>query len=73
MLLLAMTPMTTHRTTLSSAESRRQMEESIERAMTRYKSEFEAMREKSARLRALREAHDLEAVPVAPTKGRRKA
>lgn len=49
------------------------MEESIERAMTRYKSEFEAMREKSARLRALREAHDLEAVPVAPTKGRRKA
>ena len=68
-----MTPMTTHRTTLSSAESRRQMEESIDQAMTRYKSEFEAMREKTARLRALREARDLEAAQAAAVpKGRRK-
>lgn len=56
-----MTPITPHQNTLSSAESRRQLDESIERAMDRYRTDFEAVRENSARLRAVREARDREA------------
>lgn len=63
-----MTPITTHQNTLSSAESRRQLDESIERAMDRYRTDFEAVRENSARLRAVREARDREAAatPASP-------
>lgn len=57
---LFMTPIMTHQNTLSSADSRRQLEQSIERAMERYRSDFEAVREKSAKLRAQREALDAE-------------
>lgn len=56
-----MTPMTTHQGRLSSADSRRQLEESIARAMDRYRTDFEAVREKSAKLRAQREAAEAEA------------
>lgn len=68
-----MTPITTHQNSLSSAESRRQLDESIERAMERNRGELEAVRQKSARLRALREASESEAVPAPRTKTRRKA
>lgn len=51
-----MTPITTHQNVLSSADNRRRLDESISRAMERYKSDFEAVREKSARLRAARES-----------------
>lgn len=68
-----MTPMTTHQNQLSSAESRRQLDESIERAMERYRGEFEAVREKSARLRALREASEQEPAPARRIKGSRKS
>ena len=67
-LLLFMTPITPHQNTLSSAESRRQLDESIERAMDRYRSDFEAVRENSARLRAVREERDREAAATAATK-----
>lgn len=53
-----MTPTTPHQKQMSSAESRRQLEESVERAMERYKSDFEAVRAKSERLRMAREARD---------------
>lgn len=62
-----MTPITPHQNTLSSAESRRQLDESIERAMDRYRTDFEAMRENSARLRAVREARDREAAAIPAT------
>lgn len=55
-----MTPITTHQNHISTADSRRQLEESIGRAMERYRSDFEAVREKSARLRAEREALETE-------------
>ena len=45
MISFGMTPITTHQNTLSSAESRRQLDESIERAMERNKGELEALRE----------------------------
>ncbi|MEP9352567.1 hypothetical protein ABLE93_03100 [Xanthobacter sp. KR7-65] len=45
---------------LSSAERRRQLEESVATAMDRYKADFEAVRAKSSRLRAEREARDAE-------------
>lgn len=73
MISFGMTPITTHQNTLSSAESRRQLDESIERAMERNKGELEAVREKSARLRALREASEREAAAAPPPKRRRKA
>ncbi len=65
--------MTTHQKTLSSAESRRQLDESIERAMERNRGELEAVRAKSARLRALREASEKEAAAAPLPKRRRKA
>lgn len=55
-----MEPITTHQNQLSSAERTRQLEESIARAMDRYRNDFEAVREKSARLRAAREALETE-------------
>ncbi|GLI23948.1 hypothetical protein GGQ86_003990 [Xanthobacter flavus] len=73
MLSFAMTPITTHQNSLSSAESRRQLDESIERAMERNRGELEAVRQKSARLRALREATESEPVPAPRPKARRKA
>lgn len=53
-----MTPTTPNQKQLSSAESRRQLEESVQRAMERYKSDFEAVRANSERLREAREARD---------------
>lgn len=41
--------------------------------MERNRGELEAVRQKSARLRALREASESEAVPAPRTKTRRKA
>lgn len=55
-----MTPITTPQNHISTADSRRQLEESIGRAMERYRSDFEVVREKSARLRAEREALEAE-------------
>lgn len=55
-----MEPITTHQNQLSSAERTRQLEESIARAMDCYRNDFEAVREKSARLRAAREALETE-------------
>lgn len=55
-----MTPITTQQNHLSSAERTRQLGESIARAMERYKNDFEAVREKSAKLRAQREALEAE-------------
>ncbi|MDI4663551.1 hypothetical protein K9U40_04245 [Xanthobacter autotrophicus] len=50
----------THENRLSSTERTRQLEESIARAMERYRNDFEAVRENSARLRAAREALEAE-------------
>ncbi|MDQ0504126.1 hypothetical protein [Xanthobacter agilis] len=58
-----MTPITTHQTQLSSSERRRQLEESTAHAMERYRSDFEAVREKTSRLRAEREAREV-AIPL---------
>lgn len=41
--------------------------------MDRYRTDFEAVRENSARLRALREARDRETAATPPAKRRRKA
>ncbi|MFG1344911.1 hypothetical protein V5F59_08450 [Xanthobacter autotrophicus DSM 431] len=60
-----MTLITTHQNNLSSAERRRQLEESTARAMERYRSEFEATRAKTSRLRAEREARQ-EEIPAKP-------
>jgi len=70
-----MTPITPHQNLRSSADSRRQLEESVERAMARYRGDFEAVREKTARLRAEREMRESEEVPApAPSRARsRKA
>ena len=51
-----MTPISPHQNDLSSTERRRQLEESTARAMDRYKTELEAVRAKTSRLRAAREA-----------------
>ena len=66
-----MMPMTPHQNPLSSAERRRQLDESTTRAMNRYKSEFEALRTKTSRLRAEREARELE-IPSKPPKARKQ-
>lgn len=52
--------MTTAKTkiSLSSGERKRQLEESVTRAMDVYKSDFEAVRDRTARLRAAREASE---------------
>lgn len=77
-----MTPTTANQKQLSSAENRRQLEESVERAMQRYKSDFEAVRANSARLREAREAQEADAeaskkviqpAAAAPRKRARKA
>lgn len=61
-----MTPTTPHQKQQSSAENRRQLEESVSRAMERYKSDFEAVRAKSERLREAREARDDATAQKAP-------
>lgn len=43
---------------LSSGERKRQLEESVTRAMDVYKSDFEAVRDRTAKLRAAREASE---------------
>lgn len=58
MVLCLMTPITTHQSGLSSAERARQLEESTARAMERYKTDFEAVRAKTSKLRAAREARE---------------
>lgn len=74
-----MTPTTANQKQLSSAENRRQLEESVERAMQRYKSDFEAVRANSARLREAREAQQADAearekvTPPAATPPRKRA
>lgn len=67
-----MTEQPPHQKAPSSAESRRQLEESVARAMERYKSDFEAVRANTVRLREAREAQELKDVPVAP-KARKRA
>jgi len=67
-----MKPVTTHQNHLSSTERARQLEESTARAMERYRSEFEALRARTARLRAEREAREA-AAPAPPQKGRKPA
>ncbi|MEP9348604.1 hypothetical protein [Xanthobacter sp. KR7-225] len=60
---------------LSTAERRRQLEESTSRAMERYRTDFEAQRAKTSRLRAEREAREASeaATPPKPARGRRAA
>lgn len=58
---------------LSTAERRRQLEESTSRAMERYRTDFEAQRAKTSRLRAEREAREAEAPPAKPARSRRAA
>lgn len=66
----SMTSITAHQNHLSSAESRRQLEESTARALDRYRSEFEALRANTARLRSEREAREAES-PLKLPKGRK--
>lgn len=62
-----MTPTTPHQSNLSTADRRRQLEESTSRAMDRYRDDFEAQRAKTSRLRAEREARDAaDPAPQAP-------
>lgn len=65
-----MTPITAHQNHLSSADNRRQLEESIARAMERYRGDFEAIREKTSRLRAEREAREAESASTHPSSRR---
>jgi len=60
---------------ISSTDRRRQLEESISQAMARYRSDFEAVRANSARLRAQREAMEAEiaAQPPQPKKAAKPA
>lgn len=55
---------------VSSSDRRRQLEESVASAMVRYRSDYEAVRVNTARLREQREAREAEVTIVTPKKKR---
>ncbi len=72
-----MTATTTEpRKSLSTSERQRQMDESVKQAMALYQRDGDAMRANTARLKALREAHEAaaaaEKAAAAPVKKVRK-